>query len=78
MQNHYFTSIDKKTNFNIKFSPKHYTDYLSHTNTNAFFLNPTGKNEISFVIPSLDSSCLNSISVKNFKTTEKLHFSAIK
>ena len=46
--NNYFTSTAKKTNSNIKFSPKHYTDYLSYTNTNTFFLTPTDKNEISF------------------------------
>ena len=39
--NNYFTSIAKKTNPTIKFSPKHYTDYLSYTNANAFFLTPT-------------------------------------
>ena len=73
--NNYFTSIAKKTNFNIKFSPKHYTDYLSYTNTNTFFLSPTDKNEISFIISSLGSPqiiwskqhCCN-----NFKTIEKI------
>ena len=68
--NNYFTSIAKKTNSNIKFSPKHYTDYLSHTNTNTFFLAPTDKNEISFIISSLDSpksSGSNSIPVKILK-----------
>ena len=68
--NNYFTSIAKKTNSNIKFSPKHYTDYLSHTNTNTFFLTPTDKNEISFIISSLDShksSGPNSIPVKILK-----------
>ena len=55
---------------NIKFLPKHYTDYLSHTNTNTFFLTPTDKNEISFIISSLDShksSGPNSIPVKILK-----------
>ena len=68
--NNYFTSIAKKTNSNVKFSTKHYTDYLSYTNTNTFFLTPTDKNEISFIISSLDSlksSGPNSIPVKNFK-----------
>ena len=35
--NNYFTSIAKKTNSNIKFLPKQYTDYLSYSNTNTFF-----------------------------------------
>ena len=68
--NNYFTSIAKKTNSNVKFSTKHYTDYLCYTNTNTFFLTPTDKNEISFIISSLDSlksSGPNSIPVKNFK-----------
>ena len=53
--NNYFTFRAKKTNSNTKFSPKHYTDYLSYTNVNTFFLTPTDKNETSFVISSLDS-----------------------
>ena len=53
--NNYFTSIAEKTKSNIKFSPKHYTDYLSSTNTNTFFLTPTDKNEIAFIMSSLDS-----------------------
>ena len=48
--NNYFTSIAKKTNSNINFLVKHYTDYLSYSNTNTFFLTPTDKNEISLII----------------------------
>ena len=73
--NNYFTSVAKKTNSNIKFSPKHYTDYLSYTNINNFFSTPTDKNEISFIIYSLDShksSGPNSIPLKILKLyTEK-------
>ena len=68
--NNYFTSIAEKTKSNIKFSPKQYTDYLSSTNTNTFFLTPTDKNEIAFIISSLDShksSGPNSIPVKILK-----------
>ena len=68
--NSYFTSIVKKINSNVKFSPKHYTDYLSYTNTHTFFLTPTDKNEISFIISSLDShksSVPDSILVKILK-----------
>ena len=54
MSNAYFTSMAMKTKSNIRFSPKHYTDYLSNTNTNTFFLTPTDKNEISFIISSLN------------------------
>ena len=68
--NNYLTSIADKTKSNIKFSSKHCTDYLSNTNTNMFFLTPTDKNEISFIISSLDSyksSGPNSIPVKILK-----------
>ena len=64
--NNYFISIAKKTNSNITF----YTDYLSYTTKNTFFLTPTDKNETSFIISSLDShksSGPNSIPVKNLK-----------
>ena len=65
--NNYFNSIAKGTNCNIKFLPKHYTDYLSYTNINTFFFTPTDKNEISFIVSSLDSrksSSPNSIPVE--------------
>ena len=68
--NNYFTSIAKKTNSNIKFSPKHYTGYLSCQKANTFFLTPTDKNEIYFIISSANShksSDTNSISVKILK-----------
>ena len=65
----YFTSIAKKTNSNIKFSPKHYTDYQSYSNTNTFFLTTTDKNEISliFSLDSHKSSGPHNISVKILK-----------
>ena len=66
----YCTFIAKKTNSNIKFSPKHYRDHLSYINTNTSFWIPTDKNEISFIISSLDShksSGPNSIPVKILK-----------
>ena len=53
--NNYFTSIAEKAKSNIKFSPKHYTDYPSSPNTNTFFSTPTDKIEISFIISILDS-----------------------
>ena len=68
--NNYFTSIAGKMKSNIKFSPKHYLDYLSNTNINTIFLTPTDKSEISFIISSLDShksSGPNSIPVKILK-----------
>ena len=53
--NNQFTSIAKKANCDVKFSPKHYKNYLSYADTNTFFLNPTEKYEISVIIYSLDS-----------------------
>ena len=76
--NNYFTSVAKKTNPNINFSPNYYTDYLSYTNTNTFFLTPPDKNEISFVISSLDShksSGPNSIPVENLKLLKRTFLS---
>ena len=66
--NNYFTSMDEETKSNIKLSPKHYTNYLSNTNTNTFFLTPTDKNEILFIslLDSHKSSGPNTC--KNFKT----------
>ena len=43
----------KLITFTKKFT-KHYTDYLSYSNTSTFFLTPADKNEIS-LISSLDS-----------------------
>ena len=68
--NSYFSSIAKKTRSSIKFSPKHCTDYLFYTNTKTFFLTATEKNEIYFIISSLDShksSCPNSVPVNILK-----------
>ena len=77
--NNYSTSVAKKTNSNIKFSPKYYTDYLSYTNTTTFFLTPTDKNEISFIISSFDShklSAPNSIPVKMLNVLKNDIFNA--
>ena len=77
--NNQFTFIAKKTNSNIKFS-LNYTNYLSYSNTNTFFLTTTDKAEISF-ISSLDShksSGPNGIPIKILKLLKKLHFSRIK
>ena len=70
--NNYFTAIAKKTNTNIKFSSKHYTHYLSYTNSNIFFfLTSTDKIEKYLIISSIDShkssAGPNSIPVKILK-----------
>ena len=66
----YFTSVAEKKKLNIKLLPKHYTDYLFNKYTNMLFLTPNDKNEISFIICSLDShksSVPNSLPVKILK-----------
>ena len=44
--NYSITLTAGKTKSNITFSPKHFSDYLSNTNANTFFLTPTDKTEI--------------------------------
>ena len=71
VSNNYFSSVAQKTKSNIKCFTKHYSDYLSNTNTNAFFLPPTDKNEIFSIISSLhfhESSDPNSYTCEHFKT----------
>lgn len=63
-----FISIAVKTKSNIKLQSITQTTYLIQTNT--FFFTSTDKNEISFIISSIDlhkSSDPNSISVKILK-----------
>ena len=52
--NNYFSTIREKTQAKIKHSHKKYTDYLSNENPDTFFLSPTNKEEIKFILSSLD------------------------
>ena len=52
--NSYFSTIGEKTQAKIKHSHKKYTDYLSNENPDTFFLSPTNKEEIKFILSSLD------------------------
>ena len=54
--NNYFSTIGEKTEEKIKHSHKKYTDYLSNENPDAFFLSPTNKEEVKFILSSLDIS----------------------
>ena len=45
--NNYFSTIGEKTQTKIKYSYKHYTDYLTNKNPNLFFLSPTGKEKLT-------------------------------
>ena len=52
--NNYFSTIGEKTQAKIKHSHKKYTDYLTNENPDSFFLLPTNKEEIKFILSSLD------------------------
>ena len=55
--NNYFPSIAETTKKkNIKYSHKHFSDYLSNENSSTIFLQPTDKEEIANIISSLNSN----------------------
>ena len=54
--NNYFASIAETTKKTIKYSHKHFSDYLSNENNNTIFLQPTDKEEIANIISSLNSN----------------------
>ena len=56
MFNNYFASIAETTKKSIKYTHKHFSDYLSNESDSAIFLQPIGKEEIANIISSLNSS----------------------
>ena len=52
----YFASIAETTRRTIKFSHKHFSDYLSNESSSTIFLQPTDKEEIANIISSLNSN----------------------
>ena len=54
--NNYFASIAETTKKPIKYSHKHFSDYLSNENSSTIFLQPTDKEEIANIISSLNSN----------------------
>ena len=54
--NNYFAYIAETTEKNIKYSQKHFSDYLSNESSSTIFLQPTDKEEIANIISSLNSS----------------------
>ena len=52
--NNYFSTTGEKTHGKINHSHKKYTDFLSNENPDTFFLSPTTKEEIKFILSSLD------------------------
>ena len=54
--NNYFAYIAETTEKNIKYSQKHFSDYLSNESSSTIFLQPTDKEEIANIISSLNSN----------------------
>ena len=54
--NNYFASIAETTKTSIKYSHKHFLDYLFNESISTLFLQPTGKKEIVNIISSLNSN----------------------
>ena len=54
--NNYFASIAETTKRRIKYSHKHFSDYLSNESSSTIFLQPTDKEEIANIISFLNSS----------------------
>ena len=52
--NNYFVSIAETTKKIVKFSQKHFSDYLSNESSSTIFLQPTDKEEVANIISSLD------------------------
>ena len=54
--NNYFAYIAETTEKNIKYSQKHFSDYLSNESSSTIFLQPTDKGKIANIISSLNSN----------------------
>ena len=54
--NNYFAAIAETTKKSIKYSHKHFSDYLSNESSTTIFLQPTDKEEITNIISSLNSN----------------------
>ena len=54
--NNYFASIAETTKKAIKYSHKHFSDYLPNRNSSTIFLQPTDKEEKANIISSLNSN----------------------
>ena len=54
--NNFFTSIAAETKESIKYSHKHFSNFLKNGSDDSFFVSPTDKYEIINIIFSLDSN----------------------
>ena len=72
--NNYFSFVGNTTEENIKYSHKHFSDYLNNQCNNSVFIQPTDSEEITNVIFTLDlNKChsSNSIPYKILKLLKK-------
>ena len=72
--NSYFACIAETTKKSIKYSHKHFSDYLANEDGNTIFLESTDKEEIANMISSLNS---NKTSGPNIILSKKRNFGAI-
>ena len=78
--NNYFASIVETTKKSIKYSHKHFSDYLSNESISTLFLQPIDREEIDNMITSLNSnnaSGPNSIPYRILFLLKKRNFKAI-
>ena len=54
--NNYFASVAETTKRTIKYSHKHFSNYLSNESSTTIFLQPTDTEEIANLISSLNSN----------------------
>ena len=52
--NNYFASVADTAKLNIKYSHKHFSEYLKHQCNNSIFIQPTDSEEIANIISSLN------------------------
>ena len=50
--NNYFSVVALNVQSSIKYSAKAFHEFLPPLNTNYFYLSPSNKNELSFIIPT--------------------------
>ena len=78
--NNYFASIAETTKRSIKYSHKHFSDYLSNESSSTIFLQTTDKEEVAYIISSLNSdkaSSPNSIPYRILFLLKKRNFKSI-
>ena len=78
MYNNYFSSVADTAKENIKYSHKHFSDYLNNQCNSSIFLQPTDIEEIANIISTFNinkSSSPNSIPYKKLNILKKKRIS---